>query len=83
MIPGAAITQYFVRDFNVANPAQYGDLQLRLLRDDGAVVYVNGIEVARSNMPAGAVNASTLASSTSCRMRTRRRSSNTTSRRAC
>jgi hypothetical protein len=61
VIPGSAITQYFVRDFNVANPAQYGDLKLRLLRDDGAVVYVNGLEVARSNMPGGAINASTLA----------------------
>ena len=61
VIPGAAITQYFVRDFNVSNPAQYGDLKLRVLRDDGAVVYVNGTEVARSNMPAGAINASTLA----------------------
>ncbi len=29
-------------------------LELRLLADDGAVVYVNGIEVARDNMPAGA-----------------------------
>ena len=61
MIPGSAITQYFVRDVNVANPAQYGGLKVRLLRDDGAVVYVNGTEVARSAMPAGAVNASTLA----------------------
>ena len=61
VIPGSAITQYFVRDVNVANPAQYGGLKVRLLRDDGAVVYVNGTEVARSAMPAGAVNASTLA----------------------
>ena len=61
MIPGSAITQYFVRDFDVTNPAQYGGLKVRLRRDDGAVVYVNGTEVARSAMPAGAVNASTLA----------------------
>jgi trimeric autotransporter adhesin len=63
VIPGSATTQYFVRDFNVSNPSQYGSLKLRLLRDDGAVAYVNGVEIARSNMPAGAVNASTLASS--------------------
>ena len=36
---------------------------LRLLRDDGAVVYLNGAEVFRSNMPTGIVNQSTLASS--------------------
>ncbi len=38
--------------FNVANPASVQALNLRLLRDDGAVVYINGTEVARSNMPA-------------------------------
>jgi hypothetical protein len=59
--PGAAVTQYFVRDFNVTDPSQYGSLKLRLLRDDGAIVYVNGVEVARSGMPAGGVDATTLA----------------------
>jgi trimeric autotransporter adhesin len=61
VIPGTATTQYFVRDFDVTDPAQYGSLKIRLLKDDGAVVYVNGLEVARSGMPAGPVNASTLA----------------------
>jgi hypothetical protein len=36
-------------------------LALRLLRDDGAVVYLNGHEVTRSNMPAGAINHDSLA----------------------
>ena len=35
---------------------------LRLLRDDGAVVYLNGAEVFRSNMPAGTIAYRTLAS---------------------
>jgi hypothetical protein len=35
---------------------------MRLQRDDGAVVYLNGTEVFRSNLPAGAVDSSTLAS---------------------
>jgi hypothetical protein len=39
-------------------------LSLRLLRDDGAVVYLNGAEVWRSNMPAGAVNYQTRAAAT-------------------
>lgn len=38
-------------------------LELALLRDDGAVVYVNGTEVWRDNMPAGSINDLTLASS--------------------
>ena len=45
-------TTYFRHTFNVANPASVQALNLRLLRDDGAVVYINGTEVARSNMPA-------------------------------
>ena len=36
---------------------------LSLVADDGAVVYVNGVEVVRDNMPAGTVTNSTLAAS--------------------
>jgi hypothetical protein len=49
------ITTYFRRTFSVANPAALSNVELRLLRDDGAVVYLNGVEVARSNMPSGAI----------------------------
>lgn len=37
-------------------------MQVDLVRDDGAVVYVNGVEAARSNMPDGEVTHDTLAS---------------------
>lgn len=37
-------------------------MTLRLLRDDGAVVYLNGVEVWRTNMPAGSVGHLTPAS---------------------
>jgi hypothetical protein len=57
------ITTYFRKSFTVADPAAFQTLVLNLLRDDGAVVYLNGVEVFRSNMPAGAVSFSTLASS--------------------
>jgi hypothetical protein len=56
------ITTYFRRGFSVTDPAAFASLTLRLLRDDGAVVYVNGAEVFRSNMPGGAVNYLTPAS---------------------
>lgn len=56
------ITTYFRRAFTVADPAAFAGLTLRVLRDDGAVVYLNGNEVFRTNMPAGAVSSSTLAS---------------------
>lgn len=38
-------------------------LKLSLNRDDGAVVYLNGVEILRSNMAEGTVNFSTLAES--------------------
>jgi hypothetical protein len=55
------ITTYFRRAFTVADPAQILTLTARLLRDDGAIVYLNGTEVLRSNMPAGPVDYRTLA----------------------
>src|SRR5262249_29214824 len=59
------ITTYFRRAFTVANPSAYtGGLTLNLLRDDGAVVYLNGTEVWRSNMPSGAIGYRTLAATT-------------------
>jgi hypothetical protein len=47
------ITYYFRHSFVVNNPSQYIGLLLKLLRDDGAVVYLNGVEIERSNMPVG------------------------------
>ena len=44
------------------NVARYTNLTLSLMRDDGAIVYLNGVEVDRSNMPEGPVSFSTLAS---------------------
>jgi hypothetical protein len=52
-------TYYFRTTFDVTTP---GAATLELVRDDGAVVYINGVEVARSNMPAGTVAFSTKAS---------------------
>jgi len=54
------ITSYFRRFFTVADPAVWTNLTLRLLRDDGGVVYLNGREVFRSpNLPSGTVTYST------------------------
>ena len=58
------ITTYFRKSFTVANPAVYTALALQLLRDDGAVVYLNGTEVARSNMPSTTISYTTRASTT-------------------
>ncbi|MGC6567170.1 MAG: PKD domain-containing protein [Akkermansiaceae bacterium] len=56
------ITTYFRRRFYVDNPSDYSSLNASLLVDDGAVLYLNGIEVQRVNMPTGTVTFSTRAS---------------------
>src|SRR5258706_4194029 len=53
---GKYITAYFRKSFSIANPAIYSSLTLGILRDDGAIVYLNGTEVYRTNMPGGNVN---------------------------
>jgi endo-1,4-beta-xylanase len=55
------VTTYFRRAFNVAATNSLASMTLRLLRDDGAVAWLNGTEVFRSNMPTGAVSHVTLA----------------------
>ena len=57
-------TTYFRKTFDVADATAYETLQLRLQRDDGAVVYLNGQEVVRTNMPGGTINFDTYAAGT-------------------
>ena len=57
------ITHYFRRAFDVADPARVMHLVLSLVRDDGAVIWLNGQEAWRSNMPAGPVTWQTPAAS--------------------
>jgi hypothetical protein len=59
------ITTYFRHSF-VTDPAAFaGDGRLRLLVDDGAVVYLNGQKVLRYNLPAGEIDYRTWALSDS------------------
>jgi hypothetical protein len=55
------VTTYFRREFDVADPQSLSSLAVELKRDDGAIVYLNGVEIVRSNMPSGAVQSTTLA----------------------
>src|SRR5688572_6048503 len=57
------ITYYFRRAFTVTDPAAIPGLKVQLMRDDGAVVYLNGVEIFRSNMPGGTIAFNTLAAS--------------------
>jgi len=47
---------YFRHAFDVPDPLVHSNLVIRLLRDDGVIVYLNGEELFRNNMPTGAVN---------------------------
>ena len=58
------LTAYFRKAFFLTNAAEVVALKVDLRRDDGAVVYVNGVETLRDNMPSGVVSYSTFASST-------------------
>ncbi|MGZ8516565.1 MAG: purple acid phosphatase family protein, partial [Chitinophagaceae bacterium] len=57
------ITTYFRKTITIPDISQYTGYNLSLKRDDGAVVYINGTEVFRSNMPSGTIGYTTRASS--------------------
>ncbi len=62
----AVRTFYFELDFEVPDTVNLStaDLKLQHLIDDGAVFYLNGVEVSRFNMPDGEVTAETFARAT-------------------
>jgi hypothetical protein len=49
------ITTYFRKSFSVSSTSNISGLELSLIRDDGAIVYLNGTEINRTNMPSGTV----------------------------
>ncbi|MEM7205967.1 MAG: sulfatase-like hydrolase/transferase [Planctomycetota bacterium] len=49
------ITTYFRHAFHVSEPGTIQELCLRLIRDDGAIVYLNGTEIGRSNLTPAAL----------------------------
>lgn len=58
-------TSYFRHSFTVTEADLNGnEYWLNLLRDDGAVVYLNGVEIIRDNIKPGVFNYKTLANST-------------------
>jgi hypothetical protein len=62
LINGSVYPAYYFRHvFILSNAMSYTNLLVRLLRDDGAIVYLNGLELFRDNMPAGTVNNGTYA----------------------
>lgn len=58
------VTAYFRKRFQATGAAAISSATLRVLRDDGVVVYLNGKEILRDNMPEGAIEFRTYASGT-------------------
>jgi hypothetical protein len=59
------VTTYFRKTFTIDNLEGLTDITASMIYDDGAIVYVNGIEVFRGNMPAGTVGYGTYSLSNS------------------
>lgn len=55
------LANYFRQTFVLTDADRIEGLEIDLVRDDGAVVYLNGEEMLRNNMPAGPVDYSTTA----------------------
>ncbi len=56
------ITSYFRQNFNLKNKSLKQNFILTATVDDGAVIYVNGQEIGRINMPTGLITFGTLSS---------------------
>lgn len=55
------ITSYFKKRFDVTLAGISDKVAINMMADDGAVVYLNGVEVAKVNLPSGTINGTTLA----------------------
>ena len=65
LIQSGATTYYFRHTFSVADLGDISALTVNLKRDDGAIVYLNGTEVARDGLAAGTIGAGDYASNAS------------------
>lgn len=55
------IAYYFKKSFRIENPYEYLIYELNYQRDDGIVIYLNGNEIVRNNMPEGVITNRSLA----------------------
>jgi tetratricopeptide (TPR) repeat protein len=55
------VTTYFRHGFQIADPTRFALAHVDIQRDDAVAVYLNGSEIVRDNLPAGAIDFRTLA----------------------
>ncbi|MGU3374939.1 alkaline phosphatase PhoX [Chryseobacterium sp. M5A1_1a] len=63
-IASGLTTAYFAKDITVDLATLSDNVELGVMRDDGIVVYLNGEEVVRDNMPTGTITFNTFSSTT-------------------
>lgn len=56
-----SITTYFRKEFNISDTTAFENLLVDMTIDDGAIVYLNGVELLRENLPVGVIDSSVLA----------------------
>jgi hypothetical protein len=65
VIPSGAsprnVSAYFRNLISVSNPGAYSSVTFTVKRDDGVVLYLNGVELGRNGMPSGTIANTTLA----------------------
>jgi hypothetical protein len=59
--PERHLTIYFRRELEMSEPGSIIDATALIMSDGGAILYLNGTEVARDNMPAGTITFNTAA----------------------
>ncbi len=65
IVNDSAITAYFRYSFGLIDPAVFDSISMNLTYDDGAIIYLNGEELWRVNMPAGLIDYNTFSESQS------------------
>ncbi len=63
-IPAGNVTSYYRKTFSLATPEAIAELQFSAYRDDGAIFYLNGVEIHRDSMPPTASNPNSIATPT-------------------
>ena len=58
------VTTYYRSTFTIASAAGLANLAVNIQRDDGLVLYLNGVDIYRNNMPTGAVSYTNWATAT-------------------
>ena len=61
ILTSGKIGYYFRKIVNIPDVSAYQNFTVEMFRDDGVVIYINGLEVIRDNMPTGTINFNTFA----------------------